>query len=100
MPVRSSGSPNRIQPKERDSVSFNPSGDTNNASPWPSSILLAKEATAKSSRSRPAIHSRVFLVSSTTAVGIGDGGGGNGDGGVQLADNLKIFKADNFDLDV
>jgi hypothetical protein len=39
-------------------------------------------------------------VSSTTAVGIGDGGGGNGDGGVQLADNLKIFKADNFDLDV
>jgi exocyst complex component 8 len=33
-------------------------------------------------------------------VGIGDGGGGNGDGGVQLADNLKIFKTDNFDLDV
>ncbi|XP_004985528.1 uncharacterized protein LOC101762307 [Setaria italica] len=27
-----------------DSVSFNPSGDANNASPWPSSILLAQEA--------------------------------------------------------
>jgi exocyst complex component 8 len=42
----------------------------------------------------------MFLVSSTTAVGIRDGGGDNGDGGVQLADNLKIFKTDNFDLDV
>lgn len=42
----------------------------------------------------------MFLVSSTTAVGIRDGGGDNGDGRVQLADNLKIFKTDNFDLDV
>jgi hypothetical protein len=42
----------------------------------------------------------MFLVSSTTTVGIRDEGGDNGDGGVQLADNLKIFKTDNFDLDV
>jgi exocyst complex component 8 len=53
-------------------------------------ILLAEEALAKSSRSRPAGHSRVFLVSSTTTVGSGGGGGSTGDGRVQLADNLDL----------
>jgi exocyst complex component 8 len=53
-------------------------------------ILLAEEALAKSSRSRPAGHSRVFLVSSTTTVGSRGGGGSTGDGRVQLADNLDL----------
>jgi hypothetical protein len=33
-----------------DSVSFNPSGDADNASPWPSSILLAEKAYVAISR--------------------------------------------------